>query len=440
MSSTRARFLAGAAAFTFATASLVALPISLPSAHAADECKPGNPQFTTEIPPALSVLQAERAWTRTDGSGILVAVVDSGIDASNPHLVGAVTGGINLVGDGANPHGLVDFSGHGTAIAGQIAARTIEGSGIVGLAPGANLLSVRVFRGTDDESVRNGFGPDPQRLASGIRYAVDSGAAIINVSLSDYTATASLEDAVNYAVSHGSLVVASAGNRATATVTSDSLRYPAAYPGALSVTATDATGVVTYDSIHGSHVEVAAPGSNVLTTATGAGDCMYAVDAPSTSYATAYVSAAAALVAAAHPDETPDQWAYRLKATAIRGNPDARSDSAGWGVIQPSDAIDLLAGSSVRGPVNPLTGSTGRIVLPDSVTVSPDYSGSPLLAGQELFILLGIAASALLGIFGTVSILRLRRRTAASTQSATSDTTTRPGLLDRDPPANRAAP
>jgi membrane-anchored mycosin MYCP len=290
------RFVAGAVVALLAAGALSLLPGAAPTAFAAGEsCEPGSPQYTPDVPVALAVLQADRAWARGTGGGVLVAVVDSGIDAANVHLQDAVVGGINLVQDGEDAQGMSDVDGHGTAIAGEIAAREYPGSGVVGLAPSADLLSVRVFRGRDDESIKAGFGPTTERMAAGIRYAADARAQIINVSMSDFTASSDLEAAVSYAASRGSLVVASAGNRATATDTTDGPRYPAAYPGALAVSATDAKGLVTDDSIHGPHVEIAAPGSQILTTARGAGDCLYAAEAPTTSFATAYVSAAAAL-------------------------------------------------------------------------------------------------------------------------------------------------
>ncbi|MBX3094842.1 MAG: S8 family serine peptidase [Cryobacterium sp.] len=414
------RVIAASAITALLATALVTAPVLGPGGHlatawAADECQPGNPQFTLETPPALDVLQARDAWQRTDGTGILVAIVDSGIDVTNPHLTDAVVGGINLVGDGTHPNGYTDYHGHGTTIAGQIAAREIPGSGVVGLAPGAQLLAVRVFRGDDDESVRNGYSVTPERIAAGIRYAADNGAQIINVSLSDSNPSEALETAVAYATARGSLVVASAGNRATATVTTDSPRYPGAYPGALAVAATDASGVVTSDSIHGNHVDLAAPGANVLSTATGAGDCFYSTDAPSTSWATGYVSGAAALVAAAHPHETPQQWAYRLTATGIRGNPDTRTATAGWGIIQPYDAMRLLPGDSVRGPDNPTTGIRGDTVTPDVVTITPRNDDMPFVIVHEVLVVLVVMAAGLLGTLGVIAVLRARKRAAEAT-------------------------
>ncbi|MEO7123003.1 MAG: S8 family serine peptidase, partial [Lacisediminihabitans sp.] len=172
-----------------AVLAIAATPVLLPGAsseaHAATsgaQCTLGTVAFSPNTPAALAVLQSADAWTHSTGAGVLVAVVDSGIDASNAHLKGVVIGGVNLVGDGENSQGLSDADGHGTAIAGEIAARLVPGSGVVGLAPEAKLLSVRVFRGTNDENVKAGFGPSADRLAEGIRYAADHGATIINAS------------------------------------------------------------------------------------------------------------------------------------------------------------------------------------------------------------------------------------------------------------------
>lgn len=418
-----------------AAALVVAAGVVLPAAPAvaADEaCAVGTVTLTTDTPAALGVLQADLSWTRSTGAGVLVAVVDSGIDRGNPHLAAAVIGGIDLVGDGTDPSGYTDLDGHGTAIAGEIAARPVEGSGVVGLAPGASLLSVRVFRGTDDESVRNGWGPSTERLAAGIRYAVDAGARVINASISNYEQSAALQDAVAYAAASGSLVVASAGNAATTDDTSSTPRYPAAYPGALAVTAVNADGVGTADSIHGPHVEVAAPGSQVLTTATGAGDCLYAADTPSSSFATGYVSGAAALVVQAHPSETPAQWEYRLTATAVRADPDRRDDVVGWGIVQPFEAIALLPDASTRGPASPFADTTGSPVRPEPIAVKPDFAPSAFSLTTDAVALVAIVGLTVLGTIAVIIVMRTRRRETAP------DTGPRPGrggLLDRTPEA-----
>ena len=410
----RRRALAATLAFLIggvATASTaVAAPPSIDSVLA-DDCARGTFAYSPEPPPALLALQTNLAWKYATGLNVIVAVVDSGIDASNEHLRDAVIGGVNLVDDGENASGLSDLDGHGTAIAGEIAARQISDSGVVGLAPRAMLLSVRIFRGRDPQTIDAGFGPTSERLVAGIRYAVDHGASIINVSLSEYTESSALLDVVNYATSRGSLIIASAGNVKTTENTSNTPRYPAGYPGVIGVAAVDSLGLV-QDSISGPHVSVAAPGTNVLTSATGAGDCIYSTDEASTSYATGYVSGAAALVAEAHPDETPAQWKYRLEATAVRVNLDERTDAAGWGIIQPRDAIVLVPSASTRGPESPFTDTAGSAVSTTDVVVTATPSHSALGLTREVMMYVLIAAISVLGVLGVLIVLRRIRRAA----------------------------
>ncbi len=388
------------------------------------ECRPGNVQFTEETPPAFRLIQTEAAWERATGAGVVVAVVDSGIDVNNAHLRDVVIGGIDLVGDGEGKGGTADFDGHGTAIAGIIAAQEVDGSGVVGLAPDARLLSVRVFQSRSQQAAEAGYGPSSVRLAQGIEWAADNGADIINVSLSDHQDHPDVRAAVAKAHRAGALVVASAGNRETATSLEDGPRYPGAHDGALAVAALDRTGLVTEHSIHGPHVDLAAPGQDVLTAATGGGDCWFNQDVPSTSYATAYASASAALVLDSHPHDSPDELSYRLLASAARGNADSRDDKNGWGAVQPYDAITLIPGSDQRGPANPFTGMEAPTQAPSAVHLVPVASERPHASTQTFTIAAG--AAGLLALAGLGAGIALRRRESAPEPAEQ----TREGLLD----------
>ncbi|MEV8250197.1 S8 family serine peptidase [Microbacterium sp. NPDC076768] len=398
---------------------------------ATQACEPGNVVLAQEAPSALVALGAEEANRLATGAGVVVAVVDSGIDAGNPHLAGVVVGGIDLVGDGERGDGMSDTTGHGTAIAGQIAAQPVAGSGVVGLAPDARLLSVRVFRSDSQDDVDKGFGPTSQRIADGIRWASDNGADIINVSLSQAADSADLRDAVEHAAAVGALVVASGGNRASDSESENGPRYPAAYEQALGVSAADTNRVATDTSIHGPQVGVTAPGSNVLTAATGGGDCLFASDAPASSFATGYASAAAALVAEAHPEDPPAGWAYRLAATALRADADNRDDVNGWGFIQPSAAIQLLPDATTRGPVSPFFDTAESAVRPPAASLDPDSEGSPFLLTQEATVFVAIGGATLLGVLGIVIVLR-RRRDDPAEESAESERSG--GLLEEPDP------
>lgn len=408
------RVLLGAALALACTAGAL-LPLTEAAstpAHAADEaCTPGVIGRVPGPPPVLTALDAEPGTLGYTGRGILVAIVDSGVDGTRPQLAAALApGSTSLVDDGERPDGLGDPFGHGTAIAGIIAARAEAGSGVTGLAPDAEIVSIRVFSSTDEQAKKDGTGPTADRLAAGIREAGKLGAKIIVVAMSDDVDSEALRSATADAVSAGALIVASGGNRATTASAADSPRYPAAYPGTLSVTATTLTGIPTDDSIHGEHIDVAAPGQNVLTTATGAGDCTYAADAPSSSFSTAYAAGAAALIAEAHPDETPAEWIYRLQATAERPNPDARDDLIGWGRIRPAAAIALRPDSSTRGPASPFTDTSGAGITPPRTQIAP--SSAPT-ANHVPAIIGGATVCGVIAIGALIA--QVRRRSAAGT-------------------------
>ncbi len=382
------------------------------AASATGECTAST--RIADAPPALGRLQSASAWSLTRGAGVVVAVVDSGV-APNPHLDDVVDPGVNLVPDGTDGAGRTDTFGHGTIIAGQIAARTIPDSGVQGLAPDARILPVRVYAGTGDQEVEAGFGPSTARIAEGIRVAADRGAQIINVSMSTAQPDTALAEAVTYATERGSLVVASAGNRDSTLAVEedreDGARYPAGFPDAIGVAAADVSGQVTDATIHGPHVRLAAPGQLIPSASALGGDCVIAADAPATSYASAYVAAAAALVAAAFPDETPAQWAYRLEVTAVREDPDRRSDTAGWGIVQPFDALTVVPAAGLRGPASPFTSSTSAPAasVPDkpvAITIGPGADATAITTATAI----GLGALVALGAIGALAIFVSRRR------------------------------
>ena len=374
-----------------------------------DACTPGTPILVAERPTALGQLGADGAWQLATGAGVTVAVVDSGVAAANVHLADAVLPGTDLVG---GTDGRVDVDAHGTAVAGIIAARSVTGSGLVGLAPEAAILPVRVYVDSTEDSVEAGLGPRDDRLAEGIRLAADAGAQVINVSMSSPEDTPELADAVAYATGRGALVVASAGNRPDDAQGPSSPRYPAAYPEVLAVTAVDVQSAPTDAVEHGPHVDVVAPGQAVLTAFLGDADCVQAQDSASSSYATAYVSAAAALVAELYPEETPAQWAHRLTATAARPLAGQRSDDLGWGVVRPWAALTFVDDGTAVGPASPVHAAPDAAPDPAPVTLSPpaDRGADTRRAATWWLLAAGVAgaAAALVGV-------PVRRRRARGT-------------------------
>lgn len=407
-------------------AGMLAVPLAAPEpAHAADGCTAEDAAYTTEVPAALALVDAAGANGLSTGEGVVVAIVDSGIDAGNPHLAGVQISGVDLVGDGERADGLSDLTGHGTAIAGIIAAQAVEGSGVVGLAPDVELMSVRVFRSDSDQDAQAGFGPTAQKIADGIRYAADHGADVINVSMSQAGDSGELRAAVEHAAAAGALVVASAGNREADAGAADAARYPAGYPQALGVTAADASGRATDASIHGPQVDVVAPGQDVLTIAANGKDCLYAADSPASSYATGYATAAAALVVQAHPEDSPASIAYRLMATALRDDADARDDVNGWGFIQPAAAITLLPDRSTRGPVSPYFDTAGSTIAQPETALDTASSPTPFVVTREIALFIALGAATVLGVLSVLVIRRRRLEADAPTEQARSG-----GLFD----------
>lgn len=332
----------------------------------ATECGRG-PEYTwiPEQPYAHTRLGLDDAWDVARGQGVTVAVVDSGVEDGGEHLRDAVVPGTTFVTGDPDADGTGAVNNHGTAIASLIAARQVPGSGLVGVAPRAMVLPVRVFASTDEQDVVAGNGLRMDRIAAGIRYAVDAGARVVNVSLSSPTPDDDLEAAVAYAVSRDVLVVASAGNRDEADA-SDGPRWPAAYPGVLGVTAVDTADQVTDASVHSEAVDVAAPGQQVVSAWFDDKDCVNAPPpaAPQTSWATGYVSGVAALVASAHPDAPAEEIAYRIQASADRPVRAERDDRRGWGIVQPYAAMVMTLDPSRPGPPVPGAGTDAGTLDP----------------------------------------------------------------------------
>jgi subtilisin family serine protease len=276
------------------------------------------------------------------------------------------------------------------------------------------VLPVRVYYGDDDQARTAGTAPDATRIAAGIDAAVAAGARVVNVSMSTPVDTPELRDAVQRAVAAGSLVVASAGNRNTSSDETDGPRYPAAYDGVLGVAAVDVDDRPTQDSIHGAHVDVVAPGTNILTAFHAAGDCMLSGEQASTSFATAYVSAAAALLAERFPQESPAQWAYRLEVTAARAQPAERDDLVGWGIVRPDEALAFVDDGTAAGPESPVHGRTDPVVAEPQV-VDLTTGEDPLAEARRRVVwpAIGAVTVVLLSVLASRAVPRRRRARAA---------------------------
>ncbi|WP_069886153.1 type VII secretion-associated serine protease mycosin [Streptomyces luteocolor] len=287
---------------------------------------------------ALDAMHTSQAWQTTKGKGITVAVLDTGIDADHPDLAGNVLEGEDMVGFGAR-RGDRPWARHGTAMAGIIAGHghgADRGDGVLGIAPEAKILPVRVILEDGDPARKKARNTRGNALAEGIRWAADHGADVINLSLGDDSKSAHPEPAedaaVQYALKKGVAVVASAGNGGER---GDHVSYPAAYPGVIAATAVDENGNRASFSTRRWYATVAAPGDDIVIADP---DRKY-YEGWGTSAASAFVSGAVALIRAAHPGLTPAQIKQLLEDTARDVPAGGRDDSRGFGLIDPAAAL-----------------------------------------------------------------------------------------------------
>jgi len=341
-------------------ACVAALMLAAPAVQAAPRVTEGLPGPRPGCPPqpgipapagepwAQQALRFSAVWDRTRGSGVTVAVVDSGVDA-NPQFGDRVIPGPDLVA-GTRP-GIppgADCVGHGTAVASIIAAAPVPGISFTGVAPAARILSVKIS-GTD--SFPTSAAPQ------GIMDAVQFGADVINLSLATPDDVPALRNAVEYALRHNVVVVAAAGNdlRPRGREGAEGPFYPASYPGVLAVGAAAPGGALAGFSDRRTPVAVTAPGVNVTSAYPGTFPDAYAPAQNGTSFASAFVAGVVALVRSAHPELSAAQVVARIEATA-RG---AAGPGTGHGLVDPVRAVTavLPAESASTGSASP--GSTG---------------------------------------------------------------------------------
>lgn len=340
----------------------------------ADDCLPPPPAMDPGTPWAQQRLAPQRAWELTRGAGVTVAVVDTGVDARSPQLAGRVQRGSDVVAGKGSAD--TDCYGHGTFIAGIIAAGPADGTGFVGIAPAVTIVPIRIANNANDGSATV--------LGQGIRAAVDAGATVINVSATTTVSDPSLVQAIEYAAAHDVVVVASAANERTAqpAVTV----YPAALPSVLAVGAIDVHGNLASFSQTAPYLAMVAPGVEVVSIGPGGPGHW---QGSGTSYATAFVSGVAALVRAYRPGLSAAQVLHRLQATADHPAAALPDPGAGWGVVNPLSAVATVLPEEGAAGVHrgPLPGEA--LKLPEKDLVGPSLM---MLGAGAVVILAGTAS------------------------------------------------
>jgi type VII secretion-associated serine protease mycosin len=318
------------------------------------------------------------AWESSQGEGIKIAIIDTGIDSTHPSLQGVVVGGTDMSGlgssDGQTPVGSNSY--HGTMVA-SIAAGRGE-SEILGVAPKAELLSVSIAFGVE------GLDPDSQ-IAKGIIWAVDNGANVINLSLTRNSVSwpESWDQAFLYAFDNDVVVVAAAGNRIDGT---KEVSAPATIPGVISVGGLDRNGVASESfSTNGLTIGVTAPAEELIGAFPGGEYRMWS----GTSGATPIVSGMVALIRSMYPEMDAANVVNRVISSAKKNGIEGYSTSYGHGVIDANQALLAEIPPVTENPLGSLEqwielyrAGTDTEVVPGDI-VSPIQAPTPITAFED---------------------------------------------------------
>lgn len=345
---TARRMLRSAAAIALVAASVLLLGATAPPSTGPVPDDPSDPTRASEY--WLDGARIREAWQTTRGKGVTIAVIDTGIGRVPETFGEAVIGGTDVSGtgtpDGRTPLGALDGN-HGSWVASLAAGRGApDGTGMIGVAPEANLLSISV-----------GFGaaaavPFTEQVAKGMRWAVDNGADIINLSFTTNTLDwdRSWDDAFLYAFEHDVVVVVAAGNRGSGT---SIIGAPATIPGVLTVGGVDQTGTASVEaSTQGITIGISAPSEGLL----GMSADGKLASWRGTSGAAPIVSGIAALIRSAHPDLKANDVINRIIKTAIPVDGAVKPQDVlyGYGLVDAAAAINATLPSVDKNPMGDL--------------------------------------------------------------------------------------
>jgi len=412
---------------------MIAVPLLLGAAAPGPGDDPADPEEIAAVDPIrglqywLADYGIDEAWQVTRGAGVTIAVIDTGIGRGLTEFDGAVAGGADFSGvgasDGRRPVGAVDAN-HGSLVASLAASRgTGPETGMIGVAPEAKLLSLSIGFGAS-ASV-----PFADQVAEAMRWAVDHGADVINLSFTTNTLTwdRSWDDAFLYAFEHDVVVVVAAGNRGTGT---DQVGAPATIPGVLTVAGVDRAGRASREaSTQGITIGISAPSEQLIgVTADG-----QLVSWDGTSGAAPIVAGIAALVRAAHPDLDAANVINRIirTATPVSGSRTLPDRNYGYGLVDAAAAVRSPVPKVDANPMGslsewirlyrraesaPTTAPTATPVVIDPLppAESGTRNGSPLLPSSETLrygtvpLVTGTLAAILVALGVTAAARRIR--------------------------------
>ncbi|KXG44286.1 S8 family peptidase [Tepidibacillus infernus] len=275
------------------------------------------------VPWGIRRIGAEKAWSKTQGKGVRVAVLDTGIAYDHPDLHNNVKGGVNILNPLLPPY---DHNGHGTHVAGTIGAVNNQ-FGVVGVAPKVDLYAVKAFNKDGTAKLSD--------IIKAIDWCIGNGIQIINMSFGFNEPSASFREAIARAHQAGIIMIAASGNKGTR----GRLEYPAQFEETIAVSSINEQDQISKFSTIGPNIDLAAPGEKI--TSTWLNDSFRELSG--TSMAVAHVSGVAALMLSRYPNLTPQQLSYMLRRSATRLK-DSSSFAQGFGVVNASVLAERAVG------------------------------------------------------------------------------------------------
>jgi thermitase len=317
---------------------------------------PNDPSFASQW--HLNKIQAPSAWGITTGTGVPMAIIDSGADMTHPDLKPKLLPGWNFLTGNSNASDTGALGGHGTAVSGAAAAATNNLTGVAGVGWSNMIMPLVVLSSSDYASYSN--------IASAINYAADHGVRIISISILGSASSTTLQSAVNYAWSKGAVVFAAAGNNSSSAPV-----YPAACTNVVAVSATEPTDTFSSFSNYGNWITLSAPGDLILTTNLGGGYGSWY----GTSLATPIAAAVGALALAANPSLTASALVTLLKQNSDDLGAPGYDQYFGWGRVNAYRAVQAAKGGATT------TDTTAPVVSITSPISGATVKGTFLVQG-----------------------------------------------------------